>query len=129
MGKEAQKRLLHVILLFAVVFAACTIIYLLDIPCLILDRFGIYCTACGTQRMVRHALSLDFAGAFRQNQFMFIALPLVMLFCIYQAVCYVRKGVVLKSRWEKGFLFLLLVTGIAFMVIRNLPLFQVLQPF
>lgn len=115
-----KKRLCKVLIISAVILAVCVLIYVISPACMIKSAFGIECPACGTSRMVSAVLSLDFNTAFQLNPFMFIALPVSVVFAIYEMIKYVKNGYAMRAKWEKGFLIILLVLSIIFMIFRNL---------
>lgn len=129
MKRETGKRLLRVT---AVLLGLCVLaagLYLLRPPCWILRTTGHYCGACGVTRMVERLLSGDLGGAFRENQYMFLVLPLGALWGLGEAVCYARGYRPLwKRRWMLWVLGAVLAAGLVFTVLRNLPGFSVLQP-
>lgn len=120
MKAERNKRLQKVIVIFAIVAVSCALIYFLHPPCAIKKWFGVYCPACGTQRMIDSILALDFKAAFLFNPFMFVALPVLTMFTIFEAIKYVRKGKLLNRKWEIVFLIVVLVLAVVFAVLRNI---------
>lgn len=129
MGRAKKKRLLRVLALLAALLAAGALLLTLQPPCLILRLTGFYCAGCGGQRMAAALLQGDAAGAFRQNPYLFCALPLAGLYLLAEGVRYVRgKPPLYRRRWVVISLALLLAAGLVFMVLRNLPGWGFLGP-
>ena len=133
MSKKAAegkgKRALQVGAVLLGLAAAAAVFFLLRPPCLVLESTGFYCGACGFTRMVEELLQGHWAGAFRQNPYMFALLPLAGAYLAGEAACYLRQRPPLWKR--KGMQALLAVAvgaGIVFTVLRNLPGFEALRP-
>ncbi|MGI6254117.1 MAG: DUF2752 domain-containing protein [Acutalibacter sp.] len=129
MKAQTGKRLLRAALGLAGLGALGAILYLLKPPCPILQTTGFYCGACGVTRLVERLLAGDLAGAFRENQYMFLVLPLAALWLLGEAVCYVR-GVrpLWRRRWMPWVFGAVLAAGLVFTVVRNLPGLSGLRP-
>lgn len=129
MKGETGKRLLRVMGVLAGLCVLAAVLYLLRPPCWILQTTGCYCGSCGFTRMVDRLLAGDLGGAFRENPYMFLVTPLGALWILGEAVCYVRGCRPLwKRRWMLWIFGVVLVVGVVFAVLRNLPGFSVLQP-
>ncbi len=80
--------------------------------CPIYKIFGIYCPGCGATRAAGELFNLNPLGAFHQNALL-LASPLVLF------GAFALKG---KSRsWFRLYLFLIFLSVLAFVLIRNLP--------
>lgn len=102
---------------------------LLKPPCLILRYTGLYCAGCGTQHMVLALLRGDFADALGQNLYMLVLLPLSCVYIVAELTRYVlgkrplyRFGAFIPA------LCVVLIAGLAFTVLRNLPDLRWLAP-
>ena len=100
-----------------------------SIPCLIHERTGFYCPGCGITRMLFALLTLNIPKAFRYNQLVFILLPLLIAYFIYNIYLYItgKKDSFLKKIPNFVYIILLIIV-IGFGVIRNLPMFPYLRP-
>lgn len=108
---------------------ACAGIYLLRPPCLILEHTGFYCAGCGTQRMLTALLRGDIPGAFSHNPFMFLCLPLAVLYVLWEASRYVRgRGPLWQTKGARIAALAVLALALAFTAVRNLPGVTVLGP-
>lgn len=124
-----RKRALRAMGLLLGIGLLCCVVYWLHVPCLILARTGFYCAGCGTQRMLDALLQGDVPGAFRQNPFMFCALPLGGAYLLWEAARYVRgRGPLYKKKWVQAAFVVVVALGAAFAVLRNLPGFERLAP-
>ena len=126
---EKKARIKKVVGVTALLISLCVLIYVIHVPCIIHEKSGIYCAACGTQRMLDKIFKLDFSGAFRENVFMFFSLPLAGIIMIISAARYIKgKPPLMASRGFKIFLFIFIVVSVVFMVLRNMPQFSFLAP-
>lgn len=129
MKGETGKRLLRVTAVLLGLCVLAVVLYFLQPSCWILQSTGYYCGACGVTRMVERLLTGDLGGAFRENQYMFLVMPLGALWILGEVVCYVRGCRPLwKRRWMLWIFGVVLAAGVVFAVLRNLPGFSVLQP-
>ncbi len=94
--------------------------------CIIKNLFGIDCAGCGTTRMFKSILMLDFYQAFRYNPFMFILICVSLLYLVYVIIMKLLK----KKIWFPNvkWLYAFLVLIILFMILRNIPGFEFLLP-
>lgn len=88
------------------------------VPCLFHKVTGLWCTGCGVTRMVIRLSKLDFIGAFRSNEFVFITLPAILWVWFYEGSKFRKVRNVLT--W------VLLIAALAFGVLRNI--FPILAP-
>lgn len=89
---------------------------------------GLYCPGCGVSRMCLRLLRLDFAGAFRANPLLFLALPLLAALLLTRVARYIRRGQWSTPRWEEGVWLTLAGLFILYGVARNLPGLAFLAP-
>lgn len=64
------------------------------IPCLINKIFNVNCPGCGITRMINEFASFNIKEAFKYNYFLFITLPLVILFILYIIYSWIRYGII-----------------------------------
>lgn len=88
------------------------------VPCLFHKVTGLWCTGCGVTRMVIRLSKLDFVGAFRSNEFVFVTLPAILWVWFYEGNKFRKARNVLT--W------VLLIAALAFGVLRNI--FPILAP-
>lgn len=100
-----------------------------SIPCLIHHTTGVYCSGCGITRMLFSLLRLDIVAAFNYNQFLFILLPIFLVFLFHDVFIYIIGK---KNYWFKKvpvwIYIVLLVLVFVWMICRNLPWFPFLRP-
>lgn len=88
------------------------------VPCLFHKITGLWCTGCGVTRMLIRLSKLDFVGAFRSNEFVFLTLPAILWIWFYD-------GSRFKKAKEVG-TWVLLIAALVFGVLRNI--FPILAP-
>ena len=84
-----KKRILNVligcILLLLLLLITIKMIDILHFNCIYKKLFNIYCAGCGTTRMIKCILNLEFKEAFMYNPLIFILLILFLIYLIYRA--------------------------------------------
>ena len=129
MDRETRRRLCRVLLVFLGLAALGGLVVLLKPPCPFSALTGLSCAGCGGQRMLSALLRGDVSLAFRQNPFLFCALPLLGLYLLGEAVRYGKGGPPLcRQPWAVAFLAALTLGAVAFTLLRNLPGFEMLGP-
>lgn len=88
------------------------------VPCLFHKITGLWCTGCGVTRMLICLSKLDFVGAFRSNEFVFLTLPVISWVWLYE-------GSRFKKAKEVG-TWVLLSAALTFGILRNI--FPILAP-
>lgn len=88
------------------------------VPCLFYKITGLWCTGCGVTRMLIRLSKLDFVGAFRSNEFVFLTLPAILWVWLYE-------GSRFKKAKEVG-TWVLLSAALTFGILRNI--FPILAP-
>ena len=63
----------------------------IGIPCLFYKITGFKCPGCGVTRMLFSLIKLDFKRAFFYNPVVFILLPFLVFYIIYQEYIYITK--------------------------------------
>lgn len=129
--KEKRKRIFIVIssVLGLIVLALALMFTDFGIPCPTKTMFNFDCAGCGTTRMLRAALRLDFYQAIRYNAATFFLIPLIILYYVFQAVAYINgtknKLYEITPNWVYIVIIVLLVL---FGILRNVPMFSFLAP-
>lgn len=96
-----------------------TLITGISIPCVYNQLFGIMCPGCGTTRLFKALLRLDFAEAFYHNPVVFV---LLIIWNIIAALLFFGKPKILKKPAVLYTLFGVTVfVMFVFGILRNLP--------
>jgi hypothetical protein len=106
----------------------CGILYLkvispvfhIHIQCLFHGVTGLYCPGCGLTRACLALLHLDIYQAFRYNMILFILPPIYLLYFMLE-LAELKK----QSKLVMAFM---LVIAILFGILRNIPMFEWLEP-
>ena len=88
--------------------------------------FNFYCAGCGTMRMIKSILKLNFYQAFRYNPLMFIILFIFILYFFYVLVCKMLNIKYCKIGFRS--LLILCIIMIVYTIMRNVSGFEFLQP-
>ena len=99
------------------VFTQITHLY---IPCLFRTLTGWLCPGCGISHLFVALFRLDFKGAFAENPFVFVLLPVALLYGGYRAWCYVNDKKSGYAWWEIAGFTAAFAGAIIFGVLRNL---------
>ncbi len=99
---------------------------IIHFKCIFKHLFGIYCTGCGTTRMVKAIIDLEFYRAFRYNPFIFILSILGLIYLIYMIIIYIKKGKIKLPSFRVVIIIIILL--FVYMLLRNLPGFEFLRP-
>lgn len=100
-----------------------------SVPCLIHEKTGFYCPGCGITRMIFALMKFDIPKAFRYNQLLFILLPFLIAYFVYNIYLYIvgKKDTILKKIPNYIYIILLIIV-IGWGIIRNFPMFPYLRP-
>ncbi len=134
MSEEQKKRLKQVlkpilqILLLGIAYVLFVKITGWGLPCPIKLVTGKYCPGCGISRMLLAMLTLDFETAFHANRLLFFLLPVILIYALIKAVCYIRTGENRQSLPEQLVILLVCIVTIAFWIMRNMNQFSFLAP-
>ena len=134
MSEEQKKRLREVIrpviqvLLVGIIYFLFIKLTGWMIPCPIRLVTGKYCPGCGISRMLLALLRLDFKAAFLANRLLFFLLPVILVYALIKAICYIKTGKQDQSLPEQIAVFLVLILTIAFWAMRNMEAFSFLAP-
>lgn len=129
MKSDKNTRLRRIIKIFAVGAAGAVVLLWLRPPCLIYKVFGVYCPACGTQRMLLSLLRGNVTEVIGYNPFMFVLLPLAAVYFLCESLRYIKEKPLLYH--SKGFSCIAIsvaVLALVFAVLRNLPSLAFLAP-
>ena len=100
--------------------------FMINYKCPFREYFHFYCAGCGTMRMIKSILNLDFYQAFRYNPLFFIMLVIALLYLMYYLICRILKIKYIKAG-KKGFYFLVIIL-IAYTILRNIQIFNYMLP-
>ncbi|MBR3934852.1 MAG: DUF2752 domain-containing protein [Clostridia bacterium] len=100
----------------------------IGVPCLFNKITGLYCTGCGTTRMLVSLLRLDIKSAINSNAFNFFFLPFMMGVGIYKLVKFVKVGISDDPIILRIFYFIFFILATGFGVLRNFSFFSFLAP-
>ncbi len=127
---KQNKRLQKVVLLFS--FFLLFIIYLssdFKVECPLYKITHLYCPGCGITRCLIELLHFHFYQAFRYNPYVFLLLPLIILYLLYQIYIWImEKEDKVSNQIPRGILNFFIITLIIYGVIRNISYFSWLAP-
>lgn len=129
--KEKRKRIIIVLssALGCVALASVLMFTNLGLPCPTKTMFNFDCAGCGTTRMLRAALKLDFYQAIRYNAATFFLIPLILIYLAFEAVAYINGGKnKLREITPNWVYIVIIVLLVAFGILRNIPMFSFLAP-
>ncbi len=122
-------------IVFTIIMIVCLICYLLlgdyfhlYLFCPIKKITGLYCPGCGMTRMLLSILRGNFYQAFRYNPLIFILLPFLIIYYLYNLCCSVKQKKSKLTRLEPGIWYVLITIFLIYGVLRNIPFFDFLKP-
>ncbi len=125
-----KKRLFKVILITAlvilVILLSIKILDLIHFRCLFKYLFNFYCAGCGTTRMIKSLIKLDFYQSFRYNPGVFILSIMLFIYLILLIYNYIFKGIVVFPNTK--ILIVIIIVLFIYMILRNIPYFNYLVP-
>ena len=62
------------------------------IPCLWKTLFHVDCPGCGLSRAFTDIVRFDFNAAYQNNKLIFIVLPILLVYMIYDLVVFIKKN-------------------------------------
>ena len=83
---DAWKKTIRDVIIILLIGFLYYLIYIFTgwgIPCAFRELTGLRCPSCGISHMFIDLLHLDFAGAFKENQFLFFTWPLIAAEVVY----------------------------------------------
>ena len=122
-----KKRLIKIIFLNAFIIIISFIYYFLNkyfnigIPCLFYQITGLKCPGCGITRLMFSLIKLDFKQAFFYNHLVFILLPFIGFYIIYQEYLYItkREDKIIKKIPRYTY-YILIIILIIYAILRNI---------
>ncbi len=90
------------------------------VPCAFRELTGLLCPGCGVSRMCLSLLSGDLAAAWRYNPALLCISPLFEALALDLALRYVKEGSLRPHKWANVLLWIMIITLLAFGVLRNL---------
>ena len=94
----------------------------IGIPCIFYKITNFYCPGCGLTRMIVSLTKLEFYQAFRYNPLVFILLIVSGIYYAYHKI--LKKQIKINNKLT----YFLLIIVILFGILRNIPIFDFLQP-
>lgn len=123
-----SQRLRRVLWAAGLLGAFCAVLALLRPPCPLLALTGLYCPACGINRMFQALLRLDFSAAWRYNPAVLLLLGPLAAVLASLGYRYVARTPFRPARWHMAALWIMLLILLLFGVLRNLPMCAFLRP-
>ena len=131
-----KKRIYKVIILTITAILILISYYFLNnkygfaIPCIIHKLTGFYCPGCGITRCLFSLIKGHIYEAFMYNQLVFILLPFILIYVIYETYLYItnQKDDIMIKIPNYWFIILLVIT-IGYGILRNLEIFSYLRPY
>ena len=125
-----KKRLIKIIFLNAFIVIISFIYYFLNkyfnigIPCLFYKITGLKCPGCGITRLIFSLIKLDFRQAFFYNPLVFILLPFIGFYIIYQEYLYItKKEDQIIKKIPSYIYYVLIIILIIYAILRNIFIF------
>lgn len=131
MKKRLTKVIFQVVvcigLLLGYYFLNCK--YNFAIPCIIHKLTGLYCPGCGITRCLFALIKGNIYEAFMYNQLVFILLPFLLFYIVYNIYLYVfdTKDKIFSKIPQIVWIILIIIVVI-FGVVRNFEYFDFLRP-
>ena len=126
MKKKIFKYVLFLLIVISTISLTIFILEHIGYRCFYLELFNVYCPGCGTTRMIKSIIELDFYQAFRYNPLMFILSVLFLIYFIVNSVRYFMNKKLIKIPLKV--LIILLVLLLIYSVLRNIPGLEFLRP-
>ena len=96
------------------------------IPCVFFEVTGLYCPGCGSTRMLKSIIKLDFYQAFRFNPFLFILFPFALVLLIDHIYSLLKGKKSLYKKIPNYVYNTILVIALIYWILRNI--FPILAP-
>jgi len=106
-------------LFFGLLYAFIGTKFGLFIPCFFREITGLKCPGCGMTHMCLDLMRFRFVDAFRENQAIFLMLPVAGVIGTRKIVQYIKFGKVKFTRAENAIAVFCLVALLVFGVVRN----------
>lgn len=103
--------------------------YNIGIPCIFYKITGYYCPGCGITRCIFAILEGNIYEAFKYNQLVFILIPFLSIYFIYNIYIYIfnKENNLFKKIPNYIYIILLIIT-ISYGILRNIGYFSYLRP-
>ena len=92
----------------------------LFVPCVFRKVTGLQCPGCGITHMCLDLMRFRFGDAFRDNQAVFVMLPVAVFIGIRKIIQYIKTGKVKFTKTENAIAVFGLVALLVFGVLRNI---------
>ena len=113
-----RRTLIEILALGTVYFITVSVTHL-SIPCPIHALTGYLCPGCGITHMFLSLFHLKFIEAFHSNPYVFIILPILLVFFFHHTRTYIYNGNENFSIPETIFLAFAFLGAVIFMILRN----------
>ena len=118
MKKRIIKVIVLIILLSLSLLLSIKLLEIIKFKCIFKELFNIKCAGCGATRMLKELFKLNIYKAFMYNPVMFLYLLLFVIYFIYNALLYIKKGKIKLLRFST--IIILVVILFIFMILRNI---------
>ena len=122
--KQRLKRILLIYLGLLLIFIAYYIIHNKTgfyIPCIFHELTGLDCPGCGITRCLFYLVNLKIGDAFRVNPLVFIYLPFIIAYYLYQSYLYIyNKKDKILIKIPNYVTYIILVITIIYGIVRNI---------
>ena len=122
-----RKRLKKVVVIYIGLLLIFVTYYFLNkytgfaIPCIFHEITGWDCPGCGITRCLFHLINLRISEAFKANPLVFIYLPFIVAYFIYQSYLYVyQKKDKILVKIPNYVMYIILVITIIYGIVRNI---------
>ena len=122
-----KKRLYHVITRYLILIILLISYYFINkytgfgIPCIFYEITGFKCPGCGITRCLFSLIQFKFNDAFNYNPLVFIYLPFIVAYFIYNDYIYIKdKKDKILVKIPKLITYILVVITILFGILRNI---------
>jgi hypothetical protein len=95
-------------------------VFHIHVPCIFSEVTGFDCPGCGLTRAALALLDLNIYQAFRYNMLVFVLTPFYLVYFLLMKRGFKKSG--------EALMLLMLVSAVAFGVLRNIPMFDWLAP-
>ena len=92
----------------------------IKLPCLFNTVTGFLCPGCGVTRMAEALIKLDFKSAYGYNKVLFLSLPILFIFFVYEEFRFIKTGKYKINKVTNVFLISEIIILLAFGIIRNI---------
>ena len=125
-----KKLLIKIIFLDSFIVIISLMYYFLNkyfnigIPCLFYQITGLKCPGCGITRLIFSLIKLEFQQAFFYNPLVFILLPFIGFYIIYQEYLYItKKEEKIIKKIPSYIYYVLIIILIIYAILRNIFIF------